>query len=252
MTTANAATTPAAGTSRSRQLRLPGQAAAHEGPVDLSIMYLMHHAFRRDLEAFAKAVPATPVDDRQCWEAMAERWERFSRFLHHHHHGEDTWLWPFLMERVSPEDRSTLEAMEAEHADIDPALEACASGFARMAERPDADTRAALSVRLTAVRESLGRHLAHEETETIALIQTVMTQADWEEVDKHFQEALTFGALLKAVPWALHRVPVEVREELFTRTGRLHRLLWALTRRAFERLDRRAFRHLQVSTGSTA
>jgi iron-sulfur cluster repair protein YtfE (RIC family) len=231
-------------TTNPRQLRFPGQAAAPEGPVDMSIMYLMHHAFRRDLEAFAKAVPVTPVDDRRSWQAMTERWERFSMFLHHHHHGEDTWLWPFLMDRVSAEDQETLDAMEAEHAEIDPALEACAAGFARLAAHPDADTRAALSVRLTAIREGLGRHLAHEETETIALIQSVMTQADWETVDKHFQEALSFGMLLKAVPWALHRVPAEIREEIFAHTGLPHRLLWQLTRRRFERLDRLAFRHL--------
>ena len=232
-------------TTRPRQLRLPGQAAAHEGPVDMTMMYLMHHAFRRDLETFAKAVPVTPVDDRRCWEAMAERWDRFSTFLHHHHHGEDTWLWPFLMERVSAGDRATLQAMEDEHADIDPALEACAAGFTRMAEHPDADTRAALSVRLTALRESLGRHLFHEETETIALIQSVMTAADWEEVDKHFQDAVTFGTVLKAVPWVLHRVPAEIREGLFAETGRSHRVLWALTRRRFERLDGRAFCYLR-------
>ena len=35
------------------QLRLPGQTAAHEGPVDMHMMYVMHHAFRRDLAAFA-------------------------------------------------------------------------------------------------------------------------------------------------------------------------------------------------------
>src|SRR5687768_11131925 len=98
-------------TSPTRQLRLPGQAAAHEGPVDMTMMYLMHHAFRRDLAAFAKAVPVTPLDDRQCWRAMTERWHRFSELLHHHHHGEDTWLWPFLMDRVSAADRATLEAM---------------------------------------------------------------------------------------------------------------------------------------------
>ena len=41
-----------------RQLRLPGQAAAPEGPVDMQTMYLMHHAFRRDLDSFAAAVRA--------------------------------------------------------------------------------------------------------------------------------------------------------------------------------------------------
>lgn len=230
-------------TDHPRQLRFPGQTAAHEGPVDMSMMYLMHHAFRRDLSAFTQAVPVTPVGDRDAWQALAERWDRFSHFLHHHHHGEDTWLWPALMARVSDADRATLEAMEDEHAVIDPALQACAAGFARMAEHPDANTRAALSVRLTAVRESLARHLEHEETETIALIQSVMSQSDWEEVDKHFQDAVTFSEVVKAVPWALHRVPADIRAQLFAQNGLLHRVLWRLTRSRFERLDRRAFRH---------
>jgi hypothetical protein len=39
------------------QLMLPGQAAAPEGPVQAMPMYLMHHAFRRDLAAFAAAAP---------------------------------------------------------------------------------------------------------------------------------------------------------------------------------------------------
>ena len=232
-------------TTAPRQLRFPGQAAAHEGPVDMSMMYLMHHAFRRDLAAFAKAVPVTPLDDRAAWRAMAERWQRFSTFLHHHHHGEDTWLWPFLVQRATGDERSVLEAMEDEHADLDPGLQACTAGFARLADQPDADARAALSVRLTAVRESLGRHLAHEETATIALIQSVMSQEDWEEVDQHVKEGRTFGTLVKAVPWALHQVPAELREQMFTHTGTAHRLMWVLTRRRFERSDRRAFRHLR-------
>ena len=44
-----ATTTPAP------QVTFPGQAAAPPGPCDLMPMYLMHHAFRRDLAAFAAA-----------------------------------------------------------------------------------------------------------------------------------------------------------------------------------------------------
>ena len=87
------------------------------------------------------------------------------------------------------------------------------------------------------------RHLHHEETETIALIQTVMTDADWQEIDQRFQEALSFAQLVRAVPWALHGVPAEAREQVFAHTGLPHRVLWWLTRGRFERLDRRAFRH---------
>ena len=149
------------------QIRLPGQTAAHPGPIDMTMMYVMHHAFRRDLEAFATAAGTTPAADRRAWRAMAARWETFSWALHHHHSGEDAGLWPALMDRADDEGRATLEAMEAEHSEIDPILEACATGFERLAEHTDEDARAALAVRLVAARERLAEHLKHEETEAM-------------------------------------------------------------------------------------
>ena len=212
----------------------------------MTMMYVMHHAFRRDLATFAAAVAVTPVEDREAWVAMNERWALFAASLHHHHHGEDTWLWPALMEKVEADERATLEAMEAEHGEIDPVLEACAAGLARLAERADPDARAALTVRLTAAKASLSRHLHHEETETIALIQRVMTAEEWEAIDEKFKGSITFGEIVKLVPWALHQVPAEVRARLFAEPGGgMHRVMWMLTRRRFERLDRRAFRHLE-------
>ena len=83
------------------QVLLPGQAAAPEGPVDMIMMYVMHHAFRRDLAAFAAAVPATPVEDaRDLAGAGRSGGPRFAEVLHKHHSGEDAGLWPLLLERV--------------------------------------------------------------------------------------------------------------------------------------------------------
>lgn len=227
------------------QLRLPGQTAAPEGPVDMSMMYLMHHAFRRDLAAFASAAARTPVEDREVWQALDARWKVFSAALQHHHHGEDTWLWPFLVQRATADERAVLEAMEVEHADIESTLQACATGLARMRDHADPDVRAALAVRLAAARESLARHLQHEETEAIALLQRVMTQQEWESVDEHFKKGVPPSRLVALVPWVMHRVPAEVQERLFDQTGVLHRLLWLATRRRFERQDALAFRYVQ-------
>jgi iron-sulfur cluster repair protein YtfE (RIC family) len=230
--------------STTTQLRLPGQAAAPEGPVDMTMMYVMHHAFRRDLAAFAAAVPLTPIEDAGAWRALAARWTTFSTALHHHHHGEDTWLWPALLDKVGPEERRTLAAMEAEHADIDPLLEACRDGLCRMVVHPSGDVRAALAVRLVAAKEHLARHLAHEETDTIALMQQVMTNEEWHAIDEHFKEGVSFGLVLRLVPWVLHELPAEVRDRLFAEPGgAVHRVMWVMTRRRFERQHRDAFRH---------
>ncbi|MDV3222228.1 hemerythrin domain-containing protein [Intrasporangium sp.] len=228
------------------QITLPGQTAAHPGPVDMTMMYVMHHAFRRDLTAFAAAAASTPVADRTSWQALAERWGVFSQCLHHHHSGEDAGIWPLLMGRADAAQRETLEAMEGEHAEIDPILTACAAGFTRLAEHADEDARAALAVRLAAARESLGRHLRHEETDAIRIIQEHMTNAEWHALDEeYFKQGVSFRQVLAIVPWILHGLPVEARESLFTGPGgRLHRVLWLATKGQFDRREKVAFRYV--------
>ncbi|GAA1909066.1 hemerythrin domain-containing protein [Nocardioides marmoribigeumensis] len=227
------------------QLRLPGQAAAPEGPVDMAMMYVAHHAFRRDLRDFARAVPLTPVTDRAAWRALERRWAVFADVLHHHHSGEDAHLWPALLDRAQGEDRATVEAMEDEHAGVDPLLEACRDGLTAMVAAPSADTRSALTVRLVALREALGRHLDHEETETIALVQRLLSAAEYDAIDEHFKKTLTPRRLFRLVPWALVEVPTEVREELLGREGgTAHRVAWVVSRGSFRRLQRAAFAHL--------
>jgi hemerythrin-like domain-containing protein len=227
------------------QVTFPGQTAAHPGPVDMMMMYVMHHGFRRDLTAFAAAAMATPVDARDSWQALAERWDLFSEVLHHHHSGEDAGLWPLLMTLTDDDGRRVLEAMEAEHAEIDPILRSCAAGFARLSGHADEDARAALAVRLCAAKESLGRHLRHEETEAIAIIQQVMTDDDWERLEQeHFRKDVPFSDVLRLVPWAAYGVPGPLRRRVFAKTGRANQILWILTRGGFERRERVAFRYL--------
>ena len=190
---------------------------------------------------------ATPSSDRETWQALAARWTLFAEVLHHHHSGEDAGLWPTLLDRSGPDDRETLEAMEAEHADIDPLLAACAAGFARLAEHDDEDARAALAVRVTATRESLARHLRHEETDAIAILQGVLTQEDWDRIDEEYfkNDDMPFRRIVGLVPWVAHGVPAEERDRVFAHVGGPFKLVWLLTRRRFARAEARAFKYLQ-------
>jgi hemerythrin-like domain-containing protein len=212
----------------------------------MTMMYVMHHAFRRDLAAFSAAARLTPATDRQAWTALAERWALFAEALHEHHSGEDRAIWPLLLERTDDTGRATLRAMEAEHADIDPILESCAAGFEQLAHHADEDARAALAVRLASARERLAEHLRHEETEAIALIQRVLTAEEWKRLDEEeLRASIPFVQLVALVPWALHEVPAATRELIFAQPGgRMHRVLWLLTRGRFRRREQIAFQHL--------
>jgi hemerythrin-like domain-containing protein len=228
-----------------RQCLLPRQAAAPEGSVDVRLMYVMHHAFRRDLELFASAAAATPPGNRDTWVALARRWATFGEILHHHHCGEDAGLWPRLMQAATPEERRTLEDMETEHAGIDPVLTTCAGLFERMVSAPDADTAGRLAEALGAARDALFDHLRHEETEAMALVQKYLTTEEWQELEaRSFRSTQFFRQLAATVPWALHELPQDAVEGLFDELGLPMRLLWHATRRRFERLDARARRHV--------
>jgi Hemerythrin HHE cation binding domain len=226
-----------------RQLRLPGQVAAPDGPIDMRMMYVMHHAFRRDLDLFSTAVRTTPVTERGSWTLMGRRWELFAEVLHEHHRIEDEGVWPALAQVGSVEVAATLAAMAAEHEEIDPLLESCAAGFRRLATHADEDARAALAVRVCAARESLRRHLAHEESEAIAIIQRLLTAEDWARIEREHTPVVRAGKALRVVPWAAYGVPREALERLFDQPGGDgFRVIWRLTRRRFARRHARTFR----------
>jgi hypothetical protein len=230
---------------------LAGQAAAPDGPVDLTVMFLMHFGFRRDLEAFGRAVRATPVGDTATWSALQERWHGFAQILHDHHTGEDAGLWPLLLDRVDAardgEGRAVLEAMSAEHRQIDPVLDACAAGFRRMAGAPDAAARDTLARDLAASRDHLAAHLAHEERDAMRLVQTHLSDADWRRVSvEYFEKPLTALQLMRVAAWVLHDLPAMGVDRLRRGDpkGPVLILLWRLfLRRPFERRERRAFRY---------
>jgi hemerythrin-like domain-containing protein len=245
MTTSQPATRPVA---QPVQVRLPGQAAAPTGPLDLTMMFVVHRAFRRDLENFAAAAARTPVSDRAAWAALAERWQLFAESLHHHHSVEDDRLWPALeagaLATGEHDAQELLTAMAAEHSQIDPLLEAVGEGFRRLAASADDDVRAALAVRTAAAREQLGRHLAHEETDALALAQRVLAPAEWNAVLAAFNAGLGLRELSFLVPWVLYELPRPAARRITRGKDRVLAVLNVVFRRRWLRRERIAFRHV--------
>ena len=228
-----------------RQLTLPGQAATADGPLDMTMMYVMHHAFRRDLRALARAARVTPLGDRVAWRELDRRWRLFAYVLHHHHTGEDEGIWPLLAGRVTEDERPVLAAMEAEHHLIDPLLEQCADLFLRLTFDRDRNARQSLVRALEGARPLLEDHLAHEEREAIPLMQRYVTPEEDERIEReHFRAGVPLRRVLEVVPWVLHKLPPEARDRVLDLTGPAYRGIWLLTRGGFARRDRRAMRHV--------
>lgn len=220
------------------QILLPGQAHAAPGPLDMTMMYAMHHGFRRDLRLLEAAAATTPADDRRAWVALGRRWRRFVAILRHHHEGEDAGYWPLLAARVDADERADVFAMEAEHHAMDDLLRAIDPAFHRLVTTASTRERATLAADVTRLRALVENHLRHEETVVIPLLHKHITVAEDEQIEReHFRSGLSLADLLGSVPWVLHDLPSEVRDRILAAAGPPIRMVWLGTRGRFARDD---------------
>jgi hypothetical protein len=230
------------------QLDLPGQAHCAPGPHDMTGMYGMHFAFRRDLHDVVAAVRNTPVGEREVWAALQERWARFFGVLHHHHEAEDEHIWPVTrahaVEAGRPEAVAVLDSMEADHEQIDPALQACTDAFAAMVDHPCTDHRNALDIEVTEVRELLVAHLAREEREAIPLIQELTSTDEWAASEKAIEKEYGLRVVPFIVPWVFKGLPADKVAEVMPLLELPHRVLLRLLGPRFLRREAVAFRYV--------
>jgi hypothetical protein len=140
-----------------------------QGKVDFTLMYAVHDAFHRDLRCLAAAVEAGRTADP----AVRAGWATFKNQLHVHHTAEDISLWPPLRQKVTrPGDVAVLDAMEAEHAHIDPLLAQVDTSLA-------APGHPGLTGNAAALAQTLAGHMKHEENQALPPPARLLCRAAW-------------------------------------------------------------------------
>jgi iron-sulfur cluster repair protein YtfE (RIC family) len=166
--------------------------------IDMTMMYAVHDALRRELERIARVTARIDDDPRQVL-GTAVGWEMFKRYLHAHHTAEDETVWP-VMERLlatRPDDLALLAAMESEHAAIEVLLGAV---DAAIADRDSGPQR--LGDLVDALVSGLSGHLKHEESEALPLIDATLTQQQWQRLGQR-QAELVGADAPRYLPWLL-------------------------------------------------
>jgi Hemerythrin HHE cation binding domain len=128
--------------------------------LDMTMMYAVHDACRRDLALVARMT------------ARSEGWDAFGTFLRAHHEAEDDALWPVVRKALDgrTDDLALLDEMEAEHAVLEPLLADIDGALARGESAPAA--RSELSARLR-------DHLTHEEEAALPVIDRTLDTEHW-------------------------------------------------------------------------
>ncbi|MFG1943389.1 hemerythrin domain-containing protein [Nonomuraea sp. NPDC048826] len=162
--------------------------------LDMSMMFALHDALRRELERITRVAARTGDDPRRIL-AAAAGWELFKKFLRVHHTSEDDALWPAMRGAVTPDGLALLDAMEDEHAAIDPLLEAV---DAALTDRDHGAER--LAGLVDALATGLAGHLKHEETEGLALIDATLGPEQWSHFGQTHRDRIG-DDLTTYLPW---------------------------------------------------
>jgi hypothetical protein len=159
--------------------------------VDLTMMYAIHAALRRD----AARLVVDSADARVAH--IDRRWSVLTGHLHHHHTGEDEGIWPLLRPHLAadPVAAEALDALEAQHVAIDAAVAAVGEALTA--------PRAELHERLHRFAELLERHLADEERDALPLISRHITGAQWTAFENGQKRQLGLSGAARFFPWLL-------------------------------------------------
>lgn len=166
-----------------------------------TILLLSHHAFRRDIARFIRAVEQIQAGDTSRSAALQEEWNKsYRQALHGHHTAEDKSIFPDIRSK-HPDLAAALDKLTAQHHHIDPVLEQGDEAFADLAH-----PEKALSV-LNELRALLHEHLAFEEAEITPFLRD----------SKHFpvppdDNAATIYA--HGFSWSMQGIAPEVLEQV--------------------------------------
>jgi hypothetical protein len=166
--------------------------------LDMSVMLSLHTALRRDLEQVAQVASAgTQL-------GAMPGWEQFKKFLVIHHEAEDEFLWPVLLVEVTGHANQValVEALEAEHAVIEPLLNAIDAAAV------DRDHDGSLHDVVDELVTRLAEHLDHEESAGLALIDAALDAEEWQDFGRLHGQRLLGDAPIY-VPWLLERADRE-------------------------------------------
>ncbi len=174
---------------------------------DVTMMYLIHDGFRRDLDRLEDgmhllaSMHAGP-GRRSLVGALERCWADFDHYLNHHHTIEDDRLWP-LLRRLAPMTGELLEDMEAEHAAIGPLVRECRAAVAlALTPYPTFEDAGRAADAVGALRGDLLEHLEHEESGVLPYVVDHLGE-HWDAFEQRQRKEAGLAGLTRFMPWLL-------------------------------------------------
>jgi hemerythrin-like domain-containing protein len=145
-------------------------------------MFAAHTMFRREFGLMPGLVRAVAAGDSQRAALVADHIALVSTVLNHHHSGEDSYVWPRLLERCPQECAQLVAVMEEQHQAIHHGLLQVEKARDAWRDSAAADAGHALADAIDRLLPAMSEHLAVEEERVVPLIEKFVTQAEYANV----------------------------------------------------------------------
>jgi hypothetical protein len=152
---------------------------------DTQMMGIAHTAFRRDLTRVRQVLTATPAPQGGRRQAVADQTLWLMQALHAHHRAEDSGLWPLVRQR-NPAAAQLLDAMEADHRAIMPAMQALTAAARRYRSAGSDGPRQQLVQALDSLTGVLLPHLDREVADAMPVVAQTLTARDWDAWNRKY------------------------------------------------------------------
>jgi iron-sulfur cluster repair protein YtfE (RIC family) len=168
----------------------------------MTIVYVIHEAFRRDLKRLSAEVRQVGSDVARASQ-LQSHWTFVSDQLHHHHQVEDASLWPIVRPKVAgnPDEVATLAEMEAQHATLHPLCLRVDESFAALVDIHSSSAIETAAGRLDALADALGTHFSEEEARCFPIVDRAMTQGEFEAFGKATAKSIGMRGASEFFPW---------------------------------------------------
>ncbi|MFC4033007.1 hemerythrin domain-containing protein [Streptomyces polygonati] len=186
-------------------------------------LYMLHDMFWREFALMPGLVRGTAEGDRERAEIVGGHIAGLNTDLRLHRAGQDTFVWPLLLDRCADDVIPVVQVMEGQNDEVDRLSQELDAALATWRRGPTADSGKALARVLDQLVPALQEHLGTEEAHLVPLMERNIPAAEWSEiVRKGVAEAdaermpLGFGMLMyegdpEVVEIALVRLPPELR-----------------------------------------
>jgi hypothetical protein len=183
-----------------------------EAPADTRMMGIVHQALRRDLERARTTLTSTPAPSPGQQHAIARHMTWMMGFLRAHHHAEDAGLYPLVRARDSGA-AVLLDAMHADHEAVATAIADVEAASTAYDGTIASGRRESLLAALDNLALVLTPHLTREEDEMMPVVSSVVTNAEWRELEDRFNvQPKSFRQLGHEGHWLIDGAPPEDRQ----------------------------------------